>query len=68
MLCPDGLCESNDAKDDKGKEYELKSVNVNLTKSFSTHHHLNPDIIEKYRKVGWIFAVYEGINLKKIYK
>ncbi len=60
--------EGNDAKDDKGKEYELKSVNINLTESFSTHHHLNPEIIKKYRKVDWIFAVYEGINLKKIYK
>jgi len=60
--------EGNDAKDKKGREYELKSVNKNLTKSFSTHHHMNPTIIRKYRKVDWIFAVYEGIELKRIYK
>jgi len=60
--------EGNDAKDKDGNEYELKSVNINLTKSFSTHHHMNPTIIKKYRKVDWIFAVYEGIGLKKIYK
>ena len=60
--------EGNDAKDDNGNEYELKSVNINLTKSFSTHHHMNPTIIEKYRKVDWIFAVYKGINLEKIYQ
>ena len=59
--------EGNDAVDDKGDEYELKSVNISLTKSFSTHHHMNPTIIAKYRKVAWIFAVYEAIDLKAIY-
>lgn len=60
--------EGNDATDEKGREYELKSVNVLLTQSYSTHHHLNPVILAKYRKVGWIFAVYEGIELKRIYR
>ena len=60
--------EGNDAIDSSGIEYELKSVNILLTKSFSTHHHMNPKIIEKYRKVPWIFAVYEGIEIRKIYK
>ena len=60
--------EGNDAVDENGNEYELKSVNINLTKSFSTHHHMNPVIIKKYRKVNWIFAVYEGIELVEIYK
>lgn len=60
--------EGNDARDDRGREYELKSVNTDLTKSFSTHHHINPVIIEKYRKVDWIFAVYCGIELQAIYK
>ncbi len=60
--------EGNDAIDKDGNEYELKSVNVLLTKSFSTHHHMNPTIISKYRKVDWIFAVYESIELKEIYK
>jgi hypothetical protein len=58
----------NDAKDADGNEFELKSLNQNLTKSFSTHHHINPRIIEKYRQVDWIFAVYQGINLLHIYK
>lgn len=60
--------EGNDAKDEDGNEYELKSVNTLLTKSFSTHHHLNPVIVAKYRQVGWIFAVYEGINLIAVYQ
>src|SRR5579884_1762782 len=59
--------EGNDAKDVEGAEYELKSVNTDLTKSFSTHHHINPTIIAKYRKVPWIFAVYCGIELKAVY-
>jgi len=60
--------EGNDARDDSDKEYELKSVNTDLTKSFSTHHHINPAIITKYRKVDWIFAVYCGIELQAIYR
>jgi hypothetical protein len=60
--------EGNDAVDADGKEYELKSVNTDLTKSFSTHHHINPTIIEKYSKVDWIFAVYCGIELQSIYR
>lgn len=60
--------EGNDARDTQGNEYELKSVNINLTKSFSTHHHMNPTIIAKYRQVDWIFAVYKGIEIQSIYK
>jgi hypothetical protein len=59
--------EGNDAKDDAGREYELKSVNIDLTKSFSTHHHLNPAILAKYREVGWVFAIYRGIELACIH-
>ena len=59
--------EGNDAVDDDGNEYELKSVNIDLTRSFSTHHHMNPTIIAKYRKVDWIFAVYAGIEIKTIF-
>jgi len=59
--------EGNDAKDDAGREYELKSVNLDLTRSFSTHHHLNPVIIAKYRQVGWVFAIYRGIELACIH-
>jgi hypothetical protein len=59
--------EGNDARDAEGNEYELKSVNIQLTRSFSTHHHMNPTIIRKYRRVPWIFAVYDGIELLAIY-
>jgi hypothetical protein len=60
--------EGNDAIDEDGQEYELKSVNTLLTQSFSTHHHMNPAIIAKYRLVPWIFAIYEGIELRSIYR
>jgi hypothetical protein len=59
--------EGNDARDQNGREYELKSVNIHLTKSFSTHHHMNPHIIQKYRQVDWVFAIYDGIELVEIY-
>lgn len=60
--------EGNDAVDDLGNEYELKSLNILLTRNFSTHHHMNPVIIAKYRQVGWLFAVYRGIELAQIYR
>jgi hypothetical protein len=59
--------EGNDARDEKGREYELKTVNIDKTRSFSTHHHLNPTIIAKYRAVDWVFATYRGIEIERIY-
>ncbi len=60
--------EGNDARDADGNEYELKTVNILLTQSFSTHHHLNPTILSKYRDVkAWYFSIYRGIELVEIY-
>jgi hypothetical protein len=59
--------EGNDAVDSSGREYELKSVNIELTHGFSTHHHMNPVIIAKYRQVPWVFAVYRDIALQTVY-
>lgn len=59
--------EGNDAKDATGREYELKSVNIDLQRQVTTHHHLNPIILDKYRQVDWIFAVYRNIELLSIY-
>ena len=64
-----GSREGNDCRDAAGNEYELKSVNQLLTTSISTHHHLNPAIINKYRKVkAWYFSVYEGIELVEVWR
>lgn len=61
--------EGNDATDlETGEELELKTVNILKTGNFSTHHHMNPTIIAKYRKVPWIFATYEGIELQQIWR
>lgn len=60
--------EGNDAVDSTGQEFELKSVNIELTSGFSTHHHMNPTIIRKYRKVPWIFAIYRHIKLVSVYR
>lgn len=59
--------EGNDAVDAEGREYELKSVNIELTRGFSTHHHMNPTIIAKYRLVPWVFAIYRNITLESVY-
>lgn len=59
--------EGNDAVDVEGREYELKSVNVWLTAGFSTNHHINIPIIEKYREARWVFAVYEGIEMRRAF-
>jgi hypothetical protein len=63
-----GNREGNDARDEEGHEYELKSVNTLLTRSFSTHHHMNPTTLAKYRQVDWVFAIYDGIELRAIYR
>ena len=59
--------EGNDAVDADGVEYELKSVNIALTPNFSTHHHINPTILAKYKQVGWYFAVFQDIEMRRIY-
>ncbi|MBA3530365.1 MAG: helix-turn-helix domain-containing protein [Ardenticatenales bacterium] len=63
--------EGNDAIDDEGNEYELKTINHALRKSagITTHHHLNKVILNKYRSVkAWFIAIYEGVELKEIYR
>lgn len=59
--------EGNDALMGDGEELELKTVNLNLQKQFTTHHHLNPVILAKYRRVPWVFGFYRGITLQAVY-
>ena len=64
----DGKRQGSDAFDCDGNEYEIKTINTNLSsRGFSTQHHLNISIIEHYRSVNWYFIIYEGIELKSIY-
>lgn len=67
-LTTDGAREGNDATDAAGNEYEIKTVNLDLQQQFTTHHHMNPVIIAKYRKVDWYFAAFRNIELQVIYK
>lgn len=63
--------EGNDAVDAEGNEYELKTVNRALNKNagITTHHHLNRDILAKYRAVkAWYIAIYDGVHLEEIYR
>ncbi|SCM69434.1 hypothetical protein [Donghicola eburneus] len=65
----------NDAIDESGREYELKSLNIGRKKNsnkknnndFTTHHHLNISILNKYRNVDWIFALYDNIHIISIH-
>jgi len=60
--------EGNDAVSKSGTEWEMKSINLKTSATaFSTNHHTNHDIIEKYRQVPWTFAIYYGIELREIY-
>ena len=67
-LTTNGKRMGNDATDKNGKEYEIKTVNINGKPEFTTHHHLKQVIIDKYRKVSWFFAIYKGIKLLAIYR
>jgi hypothetical protein len=59
--------EGNDAIDEDGQEWEMKSANVEKVSGYSTHHHLNKVILAKYRTVPWLFSVYRHIELQTIY-
>ncbi len=60
--------EGNDCVSASGVEWEMKSINLDTSASgFSTNHHTNQDIIDKYRKVPWTFSIYHGIVLDEIY-
>ena len=60
--------EGNDAVDERNCEWEMKSINIGTSASgFSTNHHLNHEILAKYREVPWSFAIYNGIELEEIY-
>lgn len=59
--------EGNDAQDYFGNEYEIKTCNTKLVSSFSTNHHLNQVILDKYRQTTWVFALYDNIELTHIY-
>lgn len=60
----------NDVFDLDGRECEVKTVNAKNKKSptFTTHHHMNPNIIEKYKQIPWYFAVYHDIELQTVYR
>jgi transcriptional regulator with XRE-family HTH domain len=62
--------EGNDAVDEDGNEYELKTINLSLNPNagITTHHHLTKEIIKKYRTVTWYIGLYEGIELIEIWK
>ncbi len=57
----------SDAIDRYGHEWELKTVNINLVKSFSTNHHTNLERINVFRQERWLFSVYKGISLQEVY-
>ena len=59
--------EGSDAIDRYNNAWELKTVNVNLTSSFSTNHHTNLERIAVFRKERWLFSAYKGIELQEVY-
>lgn len=60
--------EGNDAIDENNNEWEMKSINLATSASgFSTNHHLNYEILAKYKTVPWSFAIYRGIDLEEIF-
>ena len=59
--------QGNDAVDADGDEYELKGLNIRLTDGFSTNHHVNLPTIRKYRLARWVFAIFEGIEMRRAY-
>lgn len=59
--------EGSDAIDRYGNAWELKTVNIDLTTSFSTNHHTNIERIKMFRRERWLFSAYKGISLQEVY-
>lgn len=59
--------EGSDAIDRYGHAWELKTVNIDLTSSFSTNHHTNLERIAVFRQERWLFSAYRGISLQEVY-
>lgn len=59
--------EGSDAIDRYGHAWELKTVNIDLTKGFSTNHHTNLERIAVFRQERWLFSTYRGISLQEVY-
>jgi len=59
--------EGSDAIDRYGHTWELKTVNIDLTNSFSTNHHTNLERIAVFRQERWLFSAYRGISLQEVY-
>ena len=59
--------EGSDAIDCYGHVWELKTVNIDLTTSFSTNHHTNLERIAAFRTERWLFSTYQGISLREVY-
>lgn len=59
--------EGSDAIDRYGHAWELKTVNIDLTGSFSTNHHTNLERINVFRQERWLFSSYKGIVLQEVY-
>ncbi len=53
-----GSREGNDARDEEGREYELKSDSPSHKSCHS----------RQVSEVDWLMAIYEGIELQKIYR
>lgn len=60
--------EGNDGVDINGCEWEMKSLDISKNNlNITTNHHLNYDIIDKYRTVPWSISLYSRVHLKQIY-
>ena len=60
--------EGNDAVDINGCEWEMKSINIATGISgISTNHHLNHDILAKYKTIPWSISIYNNAQLLQIY-
>lgn len=58
----------NDASDKYGNEFELKSINIdNSLALFTTNHHLNEKILDKYEKAHWLFSFQRLGKVEQIY-
>lgn len=57
----------NDLSDNNNNEYELKTTNIKISKSYGSATMLTKPILERFRNTKWIFGEFVGFRLQRIY-
>ena len=59
--------EGNDMVDSYGREYELKTIDINRCRSYAICSSITLNVISRFRKAEWLFAEFNTVLLSTVY-